>query len=704
MGIWRQLLLISLLTLLIPWAGCQYVTEMEATLRQGQQEALHATAQTIAQMLSAKKQPLFNGQTHLQQTQVESNSYVMKLNGPIDVDGYLDDWGDDLAEYERHFASQQTPDEQLTFVAATDGIDLYLQFQVKDDRVVYRDPQLNTLDNGDRIVIEFYDDEQRLNRYTLSTLAPGDFRASYMEFPQTVADDPWQVPEEPIIVEDWQIQGAWQATPAGFNVELKIPRQLVGEQFAFSFYDSDQKGSFGHQSLGTIDESEFNVEYLLIYPAASVQDELAVYHRDGQRLRLVDQQGWLRAEVGRLYKQDALYEGGELPDNFGAMLLYRLYHRLLEHKVQRQSPLQLENGRIGSRFLHFEPEQMTKAFWYRPDQNEYLGVVFPIRQQGKQVGSLIIERQTDSVLELTNHALGRVFYINFLTVLSVVVALLGFAMLLSYRIRRLSRRAEKAIGQDGRMMAPFVADKTQDEIGDLSRQFADVLERLKDYNEYLQGLSGKLSHELRTPLAVVRSSLENLEHCALDAQSQVYTDRAKQGVERLSAILSAMSEATRVEQVLKHSEKEWIDLSDLVRNMGQAYQDLHPQFNWRIQVDSGCTLQLVPELIVQMLDKLVDNACDFTPEQGRIQLQLRYEFNWAILRLCNQGELLPVAMGENLFDSLVSIRSRQDSQQAHLGFGLFIVRLIADFHQGEVKAYNQTDESGVCFEVKLPVQ
>ena len=48
MSLRRQLLLVSLLLLSLPWAGCQFIREMEGALRQGQEKSLQATAQAIA--------------------------------------------------------------------------------------------------------------------------------------------------------------------------------------------------------------------------------------------------------------------------------------------------------------------------------------------------------------------------------------------------------------------------------------------------------------------------------------------------------------------------------------------------------------------------------------------------------------------------------------------------------------------------------
>ena len=59
--------------------------------------------------------------------------------------------------------------------------------------------------------------------------------------------------------------------------------------------------------------------------------------------------------------------------------------------------------------------------------------------------------------------------------------------------------------------ASLSASRAGDEIGDLARDFSAMMERLREYNHYLEQLARRLSHELRTPITVVRSSLEAME-------------------------------------------------------------------------------------------------------------------------------------------------------------------------------------------------
>ncbi len=240
-----------------------------------------------------------------------------------------------------------------------------------------------------------------------------------------------------------------------------------------------------------------------------------------------------------------------------------------------------------------------------------------------------------------------------------------------------------------------------DEIGDLSRSFSSVLQQLGDYNAYLRTLASKLSHELRTPLAIVTSSLENLEHEALNETSAAYTARAREGTDRLRRILTAMSEASRVEELMEHAEAESFDLQKVLSSTVDAYRDVYSE---RV-FDFDCTLSSAPatgspELLIQMLDKLVDNAVGFSASGDTIRIGLAKQDNQLLLTVMNPGPALPERMRTQLFDSMVSMRGGESSR--HLGLGLYVAKLIAEGHGGAITADNVKD--GVMFEVRLPAQ
>jgi len=119
--------------------------------------------------------------------------------------------------------------------------------------------------------------------------------------------------------------------------------------------------------------------------------------------------------------------------------------------------------------------------------------------------------------------------------------------------------------------------------------------------------------------------------------------------------------------------------------------------------DAAVPLNGSADLFAQMLDKLVANAVDFATGNDPVELTLEREPGAAVLRVSNHGPLLPAGMKERLFDSLVSVRKRAPGDEPHLGLGLYIVRLIAEFHGGRTNAMDRADGSGVAFEVRLPL-
>jgi dedicated sortase system histidine kinase len=323
---------------------------------------------------------------------------------------------------------------------------------------------------------------------------------------------------------------------------------------------------------------------------------------------------------------------------------------------------------------------------------------------GDQVkGAVIVEETTNAVLAERNRAFERLFSIVLAALLLGSVALTLYAARLSARIRRLRDEAEAAIDAQGRVRGVLAGSNAGDEIGDLSRSFSSVLSRLAQYASYREQMASRLSHELRTPIAVVRSSLDNLKLSPLPDDARVYMERAQQGLNRLTHILTRMTEATRLEQSVGEDERERFDLGRVVAGCVDGYRVAYPQHTLKLDLPSGEVIfNGAPEMIAQMLDKLVANAVEFSTAGTPIVVRLERGDTELRLSVDNHGPLLPDAMRGRLFDSMVSVRGDQVSDAPHLGLGLYIVRLIAEAHRGRAVAQNRDDGRGVVVSVTLP--
>jgi dedicated sortase system histidine kinase len=519
-------------------------------------------------------------------------------------------------------------------------------------------------------------------RYRISAEAPGKVSARYLQ------DNRWL--NEPAI------EAVWRDQAEGYRLELRMPLALTGGQLSFYLHDDGPT----QQQYGPWLDASRTTPAWLIYPTNTVNDTLSTFAQAGLRLHLLDPTGWLIGTSGTPSQPQS---------ERSHWLLQRLY-RLLLSSEQNQRPYFAPQNFADRPEVGASLKGQASAHWYRDSQNPALTLLAqatPIYQQQQLLGILVAEQSSEQSAALTDQAMSRLFQLSVQIMLLAITALVAYASWLSFRIRKLSRAAEQALA-DQRALSAFPDSRASDEIGQLTRHYRELMQRVSEYTDYLQNLSRKLSHELRTPLAIVLSSLDNLANQPLDTKGYTYTERARDGALRLGAILTAMSEARRVEESIDQAELESVPITQLLSDISQAYRDIYPQHRivlTGVDQQADDTIRAVPELLVQMLDKLVDNAASFCPAGGEIQLRYLAQdpANPSQLRLevSNDGPLLPATMQHQLFDNMVSLREQSDDTP-HLGLGLHIVRLIVDFHGGEVTASNRRDSSGVVFRIRLP--
>ena len=150
-------------------------------------------------------------------------------------------------------------------------------------------------------------------------------------------------------------------------------------------------------------------------------------------------------------------------------------------------------------------------------------------------------------------------------------------------------------------------------------------------------------------------------------------------------------------------------LESIASEVGTAhYRIAFPQRAFATEVpEEAVEIEGAPDLVVQMLDKLVDNAVDFSPEGATIMLRVRLEPQAAVVEVDNPGPPLSAETSGHLFESLWQSRAAapgvpaDSDSRPHFGLGLYIVRLIAEFHRGAATASSLPGDSGARFTIRL---
>ena len=671
MNLRKQLLLVSLLTLILPWAGCQFIRETESALREGQQQMLGGTARAIADSLSQYPYELISDDD------TADKVFAHPLASAPLIDGYVDEW----SIPDGALVSMRGADGPVRYVFGQHQQNWYLYVEVRDDAVVYtdRDTLRDPDRNADHVLVESENRDGVRETFHFFAGAPGPIQPARVITGQRF--------------DEKRIEAHWEQTATGYRLEARIPRSVAGPRLGLTVFntaDSLRAGVRSSNFSGSRPGRAVTISPVL-------QSFARGYEQPGWRLMITDAEGWRRALTGSV-SMSGTTDSGAISGAGWLRLIYALVLRPGEEAALAEpSP----TGRETSHYIQQALDGEATSLWFRSPDNDraVVAVARPIWSGNTQTGAIILQQGTDAILSQTNAALARLIALTTLATIVVALVLIGYASWLSLRIRRLSEAAVRAV-DDRKLQSALPSALAGDEVGDLSRSFSSVLRQLGIYNDYLQSLAGKLSHELRTPLTIVRSSLENLEHEDLPDAALEYTERAREGSDRLQKILNAMSEASRTEQLIENVDPERFVPGDVLASTTRAYADAWPERAFEFEdASDGASIDGSPELFIQMIDKLVDNAVEFTNQDDTIRLSALIDGNALAVAVENPGPQLPEKMRSELFDSMVSVREGEPGH--HLGLGLFIARLIAEGHGGSIEASNV--DNGVRFTVRMPL-
>lgn len=691
LGIPAQLLLASSVLVLLPWLGLELVRELQRLVTDAQEQAIAATARRAAIALGDRPSlvPAVGGSGPVLR--------LFDLPGPVVVDGRADDWDDPVLEAHRlpepDDEAASPPPFSAVYRIGRQGSGVYALFEVRDADVVRRAPEPGT-GEGDHLEIAVVTPDDELLRFAVDAAGDGPVSVSLLR------EDGSRAPDN-------RIGGAWQTAEGGWTVELRLPRGLVGERLAFAVVDVDDPQEPTIVSrLETSGTAARETLAAVLAPSPEIGGLLSDLGGPRTRLWAIDTGKHVLAHSGSLDRSPAPPGGDERPRWLlrGLTRLTRAVVRGPAVEVGEEAPGTHEVDAA----LSGEPATRRRAA--AGSGVVVLSAAHPIRAEGRVGGAVLVQEAAADILAVRGHAFDR--FLGGILAVSLLgaAALLALASHLSFRIRRLRDGVEQLAEGSSESPANVPDAGAGDEIGDLARSVAGLAKRQREHAAYLEQVGRRLSHEMRTPVGVVRTSLDNLGLVDLPPGARVYLDRADEGVRRLSLILSRMSEAVRLEQALAATEREAYDLVPVVRGCVEGYRASNPGREMTLG-EPGEPLVVLgsPDLLALLLDKLVGNALDFARPGSAVEVEVHRYGRTGTLSVRNDGPPLPSSMDGHLFESMVSVRAGAGAgagdaaRGPHLGLGLYIVRLVAEFHGGSAAAHDRPDGRGVIVTVTLPL-
>ena len=237
------------------------------------------------------------------------------------------------------------------------------------------------------------------------------------------------------------------------------------------------------------------------------------------------------------------------------------------------------------------------------------------------------------------------------------------------------------------------------EIGDLSDRFREMAARLSEAEELERNFLMSVSHELRTPLTAIRGHVEAL-------REGVVTDEEM----RFASLTVIAAEAERLERLVgdvldlaKLDARRFTVLQeevDMERLVDRAYATFGEEarrrgIDYRCAVDAKPVIVTDGDRVLQIISNLLSNAFRWTPDGGRIDLELKASNGTICVAVDDTGPGIPPAERERIF------RPFWSRDGGGTGLGLAIASELAAALGGQIRLKSSPDR-GSRFELVLP--
>jgi signal transduction histidine kinase len=225
--------------------------------------------------------------------------------------------------------------------------------------------------------------------------------------------------------------------------------------------------------------------------------------------------------------------------------------------------------------------------------------------------------------------------------------------------------------------------ETTEEFNLLSQALHQMTERISKQFTLQKEFTENASHEIQTPIAVISAELETLLGSEnLPEKETNHIQKSMDSLQKLSQLNKSLLLLTKIENN-QFSETEEVNLSNLVKNLLEMYQDFAEHRNIKIsqEIQLNQTLEINPLLAEILIGNLLKNAIRYNQNGGNIRCVLKDKQ----LTISNKGDSLPFPETQ-LFNRFIKHPKHPEAT----GLGLAIVKQISE--QYELKITYQFDE------------
>lgn len=226
----------------------------------------------------------------------------------------------------------------------------------------------------------------------------------------------------------------------------------------------------------------------------------------------------------------------------------------------------------------------------------------------------------------------------------------------------------------------------------------------RELNETRMQFFMNISHEIRTPMTLILAPLEKMIGRDKDPERQRNYLLMKENSKRILRLINQMMDVRKIEQgkfLLDYHPVELVEFLQSIYDVFSAnaqsrniqYEFVHEMDRLQVYVD--------PDNMDKIVMNLLSNAFKFTPDGGKITLQLLDKGTDFEVRVADSGVGIPDSEKQKVFERFYS--AKHQNGYMGTGIGLNLTSLLVRLHKGSITIEDNSDEKGTLFIVTMPV-
>ncbi|MEO5862791.1 MAG: ATP-binding protein [Burkholderiales bacterium] len=291
------------------------------------------------------------------------------------------------------------------------------------------------------------------------------------------------------------------------------------------------------------------------------------------------------------------------------------------------------------------------------------------------------------------------------TMMPALWLLMGLAVLIWFIVGRGLRPLEQLAlavrERNPELLHPIPEAHLPAELKPLAMALNDLLQRLDRAMKTQRDFVADAAHELRTPLTALQLQAQLAERAGTDAERTLGFSYLREGLKRATQLVQQLLMLARQEAGVTHTLLARIDLSSLVTNVISEHAPLAQAkgIELRVNAEGAYDVRGDANALRIMISNVIDNAVQYTPQMGAIDVVLSRKDGRSTLDISDTGPGIPGEERLRVFDRFYR---REGSAGSGSGLGLAIVKRIADTHGVETLLSDRLSGAGLRIRFTFP--